>query len=114
MQTIIACTTPLGYSGIAVLRLSGSDAFNIGSRLTGNQRIWKHRVANLHRVFDVEGYQVDTCVFLAFRAPNSFTGEDVLEISCHGNPLIVDKIIDIAIYYGARLARNGEFSRRAV
>lgn len=114
VQTIVACATPLGYSGIAVLRLSGADAFDIGSQLIGKSRSWKHRNASLHRILDRRGQELDQCIFLAFEGPSSFTGEDILEISCHGNPLIVDQIIDIAISYGARLARNGEFSRRAV
>ena len=114
MQTIIACTTPLGYSGIAVIRLSGSDAFSIAEALMAEKKQWKHRTALLAECLDSTGALIDQCIFLPFFAPNSFTGEDVVEISCHGNPLIVDAIIDQSISYGARLARNGEFSRRAV
>lgn len=114
MQTIIACTTPLGYSGIAVLRLSGSDAFSISSKMIEKEFSWTHRMATLHRIIDTEGQEIDQCVFLPFQSPSSFTGENVVEISCHGNPLIVDQLIDLAICYGARLARNGEFSRRSV
>ena len=114
MQTIIACTTPLGYSGIAVLRISGTEAFSIASKLIEKQATWQHRQASLYRIRDQAGEEVDQCIFLAFQEPNSFTGEDVVEISCHGNPLIVDRIVELAIAYGARLARNGEFSRRAV
>lgn len=114
LQTIIACTTPLGYSGIAVLRISGMEAFSIASKMIEKQIDWEHRVARLCRILDKAGKELDQCVFLAFQAPHSFTGENIIEISCHGNPLIVDKIIEVAISHGARLARNGEFSRRAV
>jgi tRNA modification GTPase len=114
VDTIIACTTPIGRSGIAMLRISGSDSLKIATALCKNTIVWSDRKAILSSIYNQKDEPVDQAIFIAMKGPRSFTGEDVVEISCHGNPLIVDEIIVQAIRCGARLARNGEFTRRAL
>lgn len=114
MNTIIAATTPFGYSAVAMLRISGEDSFTIASRLAPKVASLEHGTIRVTNIRDTENNIVDQVTMVAFHAPKSFTGEHVVEISCHGNPIIVEKIIHLSIQYGARLARPGEFTRQAV
>jgi len=97
-----------------MLRMSGHNALTIANALISKKTEWMERRAFLSSIFDSDGSRIDTAMILYMKGPRSFTGEDVVEISCHGNPLIVDAIIERAIQLGARVARNGEFTRRAV
>lgn len=112
MDTIVACATPFGHSGIAVIRLSGQLSLKIITTLCRNEK-WTPRYATLRSVYQKDEC-IDQCLILWMKAPKSFTGEDTVEISCHGNPIIVNQIIELCIINGARLARAGEYSRRAV
>jgi tRNA modification GTPase len=114
LDTIIACTTPFGRSGVAMLRISGQHATDIAAKLSNHSSLFVDRKAILLSIVQQDGQLLDSAIFIYMKGPRSFTGEDVIEISCHGNPLIVDKIIELAIEYGARPARKGEFTRRAV
>ena len=114
MDTIIASATPMGRSGVALIRLSGCDARNIVDQLLRKPQHWKDRAVSLAMVVDHQQKRLDQVLLTYMKAPRSFTGEDVVEMSCHGNPLIVQQIIEEAIRIGARLARPGEFTRRAV
>ena len=114
MNTIIAATTPFGYSAVAMLRISGEDSFTIASRLAPKVASLEHGKVRVTNIRDTTNNIVDQVTMVAFHAPKSFTGEHVVEISCHGNPIIVDQIINLSIQYGARLARPGEFTRQAV
>lgn len=109
-ETIIALSTPPGSSALAVLRLSGPRAHDIVRNLTPSlpapQSI---RYAPLQ---DDQGW-IDDVVLTAWKNPHSFTGEDTIEISCHGNMLIVDRILRACLQAGARQAEPGEFTRRA-
>ncbi len=109
--TIVAPATPHGYGGIAVVRLSGKDSCNILSGLSN--KTLSDRVATHIRISDLSGVDIDDCVVTYFRSPASYTGEDVVEISCHGNPLIVQKIVSVCVELGAKPAEPGEFTRRA-
>jgi tRNA modification GTPase len=112
VDTIVACATPLGQSGIAVIRLSGPDSGSIILSLSSSIS-FKPRVMTLKNIYD--GLRlIDQVLICYMPAPNSFTGEDVVEVSCHGNPTIIELIIDACITLGARPARAGEFTRRAV
>jgi tRNA modification GTPase len=117
-DTIVACTTPSGYSSVAVIRLSGVQAIPLlqkifkPTNLTGEYT--SHHVCHGHVIDPDTGDKVDTALAVPFRAPNSYTGEDVVEISCHGNPLIVDRVVRTLNELGARTARRGEFTRRAL
>jgi tRNA modification GTPase len=113
LDTIVAPATPLGRSALAVVRLDGPDAPAIVARLRmgGELEVRRATVAHL-RLSD--GGLLDECVVTRFEAPHSFTGNDLVEVSLHGNPLLVERLIDACVALGARLAQPGEFTERAV
>ncbi len=111
-DTIVAPATPFGVGGISVIRLSGPDAVTITSRLTKHP-VPQDRRAVLLSLYYKSGPSFEQGVVTFFRSPASYTGEDVVEISCHGNPLLVQKIVDICCAFGARIADPGEFTLRA-
>lgn len=110
-DTIAAVATANGRAGIGVLRLSGPAALSIGERLAG--RSLRPRHAHHCRIRDRAGDILDDAIVIAFPAPRSFTGEDVVEIQGHGSPVVLQQILQTAVSEGARLARPGEFSERA-
>lgn len=115
-DTIVAPATPYGFSGLAIIRLSGNQALNITKKQThrsSDKLLFKHRSAILCSIYSTGGDPFDDVMVTYFKAPNSYTGEDVVEISCHGNPTIVEEAIFTACHYGARVAEPGEFTRRA-
>ncbi len=115
MRTIVALATPPGVGGIAVVRISGSDAFAITSKCISNSK--KLAELNSHSIiysnFESNSKIIDTVLISKFISPNSYTGEDVLEISCHGGLIIADLIIKSLIDAGASYAEPGEFTKRA-
>jgi tRNA modification GTPase len=115
-DTIVALATPTGRSGIGVIRLSGDDALGITARLIGESgATLLPRHAHLKSLIDPATQEViDDAVCTWFRRPRSFTGEDVVEISCHGSPVVLRRVIDICLAAGARLAGPGEFTLRAI
>jgi tRNA modification GTPase len=116
MDTIVALATPLGRSGIAVVRLSGDDALNITKKLVDDKEFAPPpRFAALKKIYDVTTKElIDEVIITYFKSPHSFTGEDVVEISCHGAPVLIRQIIDICLRLDARMAEAGEFSLRAL
>ena len=106
-DTIVAIATPPGRGGIGVVRISGPDADRIARELTGRARPFKQRRATFSRI------AADQVVVTYFQAPASYTGEDVVELSAHGSPVILNAIVRAAIDAGARLAEPGEFTLRA-
>lgn len=115
-DTIVALATPLGRSGIGVIRLSGADSVKIVRRLVRDENFNPEpRFAHLKKIYDLESPEIlDEVIITYFRAPHSFTGEDVIEISGHGSPIILRQIIDFCLKLDARLAEAGEFSLRAL
>lgn len=115
-DTIIALATPLGRSGIGVIRLSGEDSLSIVRKLVRDENFNPiPRIAALQKIYDLETSEVlDETIITYFRAPQSFTGEDVIEISCHGSPIILRQVIDLCLKLDARMAEAGEFSLRAL
>lgn len=115
-DTIVALATPTGRSGIGVIRLSGEDALRIAGRLVLDADFCPQpRRAHLIGIHDpITGEAIDEAIITSFRAPHSFTGEDVIEISCHGSPVVLRRVIDICLAENARLAGPGEFSLRAL
>lgn len=114
-STIVAISTPSGVGGIAVVRVSGSDAKAIvGKRWKGKDidKIVSH-TAHLGKILQSNGDVLDEVVLTVFWAPNSFTGEDVIEISCHGSKWIQREIVNTLIDAGACPAGPGEFTQRA-
>lgn len=117
MEIILAPATPMGESATGVLRLSGSGVIELVSQVFRSGRPLSDvpgRFLLYGRLFRPEGGAViDDCVASVYRAPASYTGEDVVELSCHGNPLILKDAIDLLLSRGARMARPGEFTERA-
>jgi tRNA modification GTPase len=115
-DTIVAIATPPGRSALGVVRLSGADAPTIGRRLLGGQALVERR-ATVCRVIvsvpDSGEALYDEAVAVWFPAPRSYTGEHIVEISVHGNPLLLEGVVRSALAAGARLARPGEFTFRA-
>ena len=111
-ETIIALSTSPGVGAIAVIRLSGPASRGIIDALVDNRIDWQPQRA-IYRQLTHRGVMLDDVVLTFWRAPHSFTGEDTVEISCHGNPRIVETIIRAALEFGARAARPGEFTQRA-
>ena len=108
-KTIVACSTPPGRGAISTVRLSGKRAVNIIQKIT--RRKLKKKSCILE--FPLEKGLKEKCVLTIFRSPNSYTGENVVEISTHGNPLIVEKVIQQCVNAGAFIAEPGEFTLRA-
>ncbi len=115
-DTIVALATPTGRSGIGVIRLSGVDALGISRILVGDEEFSPEpRNAHLRQLHDPAiGDTIDEALITYFKAPHSFTGEDVVEISCHGSPVLLRQVIDICLATNARMADAGEFSLRAL
>ena len=110
----MALATPAGVGAIGVIRLSGQKAFEIINELFPSKNISSQPSHTLHVGFiKEEGKDIDEVVLSIFKAPSSYTGEDVIEISCHGSSFVQQQIIAACIRKGARLARAGEFTQRA-
>jgi tRNA modification GTPase len=115
-DTIVALSTPPGRSGIGVIRLTGPHSLQIARTLVQNNRFTPEpNQARLQTVYDLEsGDALDSALITFFKSPHSFTGEDVLEISCHGSPVLLRRLIDLILKLDARLAGPGEFTLRAL
>jgi len=108
-ETIVACSSPPGRGAVSIIRLSGDKAVSIIKKITNNRP--KKKISIIKFPLDV-GLN-EKCVLTIFKAPNSYTGEDVVEISTHGNPYIVERVIEKCLNSGAKLAKPGEFTLRA-
>ena len=112
-DTVVAISTPRGKGGIGIVRLSGSAALSI------SQQIFRSRPPLGERIRYVEygrvwagGRAIDTGVAWCFAAPHSYTGEDTVEISCHGSMVVLESVVEEALCLGAVAAAPGEFTRR--
>lgn len=108
-DTITAIATPPGKGGVGIVRISGSKAHAIAEHLT--QKTLKPREATFTPFINQE--IIDEGIAIYFKAPHSFTGEDVVELQGHGGPIILDQLLQATLSLGARMARPGEFSERA-
>ena len=112
-ETIVALATAPIKSALAIVRLSGDDVLDVVSKCcTKDLRNIKERTILYASIVD-KGEKIDDVVLLAYKGPKSFTGEDSVEIICHGSPLIAKQIVEVCMQNGARMATNGEFSSRA-
>lgn len=114
MDTVVAAATPWGRGAIAVLRLSGPEALGIAQRLCPGGPRWSPRRLSLRKAQGQAGQVLDELLVAWMPGPRSFTGEDVVELSCHGNPVIIESLLSALVALGARPARPGEFTRRAL
>lgn len=114
-DTISAIATPPGEGGIGIVRISGHRAFEVARRLFQPlpEVIRSHRIYVGSIIDPQTGERVDRALLLAFRAPRSYTGEDVVEFSCHGGMVLLRRVLRLTLQYGARLAQPGEFTLRA-
>lgn len=113
-DTIVALATPHGIGAIGVIRLSGSKSIDIVNRLFPSKDLQQQKSHTIHVGFLKDGEKIlDEVVVSLFKNPKSYTGEDVIEISCHGSPFIQEQVINTIVKYGARLAKPGEFTQRA-
>lgn len=114
IDTIAAIATPPGEGGIAIIRLSGKESIAIASQIFSKKvdHLPSHTL-HFGKFLDLSGQTIDTGLTAIMRAPNSYTGEDVIEFQCHGNTLIAQTILMRAIELGARIAHPGEFTFRA-
>lgn len=110
-DTITAIATPPGIGGVGIIRVSGPLAKDIGERLTHKQP--RHQHALFAQFFDQEQHIIDFGYLLYFKAPHSFTGEEVIELHGHGGPVVMDMLLQRVLQLGARLAEPGEFSKQA-
>ena len=112
-DTIVAPATPPGYGGVSIVRISGILSTKLTKQICKRGSSFSRRRPTLSSVYNNAGELIDNAIFTFFKGPHSYTGEDVLEISCHGNPVIVDQIVSTVCSLGARLADPGEFTKRA-
>jgi tRNA modification GTPase len=116
IDTIAAISTPPGRGGIGIVRLSGPQAAEIGAQLVRLRQPLEHGRARLADVLDADdtsAERIDEAVVTYFAAPNSYTGEELVEIAAHGSPVVLDLLLRRAMGLGARLAEPGEFTQRA-
>jgi tRNA modification GTPase len=115
MSTIVAISTPRGRGALGIIRLSGADALGITGQISGSSAEVEPRRPVLQNLKDAQTSEIiDQALITYFKAPHSLTGEDVVELSCHGSPVVLRRIIDMALSFGARLAGPGEFTLRAL
>lgn len=112
VETIAAVATPSGRGGVGIIRLSGPNAYSIALSFNANKSL-SPRVALFCSFQSSNGALIDQGLMLYFKAPHSFTGEDVVELHAHGSPIVLDLLLQEAVRLGARIARPGEFSERA-
>lgn len=111
-DTIAAIATSYGIGSIAIVRISGKNALTIAKKISKKENLIP-RYATLASLYDKNSEFIDRSIIIYFKAPKSFTGEDVVEFQSHGGVIVAKKILDTVIDYGARLAEPGEFSKRA-
>lgn len=114
-DTIAALSTPPGVGALGVIRVSGSEAIELTDRIFKGKTLKDQPGYTLHfgRIEDEHQHTLDEVVIALFRSPHSFTGEDIVEISCHGSPYILQEVLQLLVRSGARLAKPGEFTQRA-
>jgi len=113
-ETIAAISTPLGRSALGVVRISGADAARITKEFFRSSAPLQHRRSQVGTWVDGRGEAVDEVVVILGEAPRTYTGEDLVEITAHGSPLVLNRILETIRSAGARLAAPGEFTLRAV
>ena len=116
MSTITAISTPLGSGGIGIIRMSGEDALNIASKVFSTKKLDSFLSATPNYMYlgniNAESF-IEKCFAVYFKAPHSYTGEDIVEFQCHGGVTLINKILDLLVDNGAVLADRGEFTKRA-
>ncbi|WOO42267.1 tRNA uridine-5-carboxymethylaminomethyl(34) synthesis GTPase MnmE [Rubellicoccus peritrichatus] len=112
-ETIVSLSTPHGESAIAVIRLSGPDCSRLAQECFKESRGLEPRVASLRHYLSLRGDKIDDVVALYFADGKSYTGEPMLELSCHGNPFVIQRLMEDLVARGCRMAEPGEYTRTA-
>ena len=113
-ETVAAIATPPGEGGVAMIRISGTQAFDVAEKVfSGPVKKYQSHTAHFGYIKDREGARVDEVLLLPMKGPRSFTGEDTVEIFCHGGSLITKKVLEVVLKAGARAANPGEFTFKA-
>ncbi len=112
-DSIAAISTALGEAAVSVLRVSGPQAFDIVSKIARTKSPLQPRRIRLADIVDAEGHVIDHAMLLCFKGPASYTGEDVVELHCHGGVLVTQRVLELLLAAGARAAGPGEFTQRA-
>jgi len=114
-DTIAAIATALSNSGIGIVRISGEEAFQIIDKIyKGKKKISEQDSHTIHYGFIVDAKEtIDEVLVMVYRGPRSYTGEDIVEINCHGGAYVVKRVLETVVKYGARVAEPGEFTKRA-
>lgn len=112
-ETIIAITSPIGESSIGMIRISGEKALNLILRSIKINKYLIPKLATFDEFYNLNGEYIDQIIVIFYKSPNSFTGENSIEIYSHGNPIILKKILNDICLKGARIALPGEFTKRA-
>lgn len=111
-DTIIAIATPVGFGGIGIIRISGPDSYTLLKKYTTSQKYTPWKLQHTYIIDAMENI-VDDILAVYMPAPNTFTGEDVVELHCHGSPVVLYTVLQIFLNAGVRNAERGEFSKRA-
>jgi len=111
-NSIVALATASGVASISIIRVSGTASLEIAKKISTLQEI-KPRYAHLTSLYNHHNILIDQAIMIYFKAPYSFTGEEIVEFQCHGGLIVAQEILDTILAYGVRLAEAGEFSKRA-
>lgn len=113
-ETIAAVATPPGEGGVAIVRISGKEAIPVAAKIfSGKVASYKSHTAHYGQIFNANREHVDDVLVLVMRGNRSYTGEDTVEIHCHGGSLVTRRVLDVVLQAGARAARPGEFTLKA-
>lgn len=115
MRTITAISTPIGHGGIGIVRMSGSESLNILKKVfvPKNNSEFKPYTVKFGNIIDGQGKVLDQVLVSFFKAPKTYTGEDICEINCHGGLIVTKQVLELLLKNGATLAEPGEFTKRA-
>jgi len=113
-ETIAAVATPPGEGGVAIIRISGNSALSVAAKIySGPLLSYQSHTMHFGKIIDLAGNLVDEVLIVVMKAPNSYTGEETVEIHCHGGSLITSQVLQTALQAGARAALPGEFTFKA-
>ncbi|RUM32438.1 MAG: tRNA uridine-5-carboxymethylaminomethyl(34) synthesis GTPase MnmE [Aquifex sp.] len=112
-EPIVAIATPYGEGAIGIIRLSGKNVLDIVKKFFKTKSQIKPRYAHFGKLYDEKGEELDEGILIYYKAPNSYTGEDLVELNLHGNPRILKRALEVFLKAGVRLAEPGEFTKRA-
>lgn len=113
-DTIVAISTALGVGAISIIRVSGEEAISIVNEITRSKKLEMYESHTIHYDYIMDGEQsIDEVLITIMKAPKTFTKEDIVEINCHGGIATTNKVLELLLFHGCRLAEPGEFTKRA-